>query len=139
MKIVTEYLLHAFLSFLYPFQLTILTFISIITGTLYYMQSLTPHLSMGGEVFWAGQARKSGVGYAARYNTDKMVRAISNIIIHFCILFALKFTDRSQDVVYYHFWTVTSDGRQQYELLLVKSQLFKVLGWFMLTEALLKF
>ncbi|CAL5333890.1 unnamed protein product [Camellia sinensis] len=38
-----------------------------------YMQSVTPHLSLGGEVFWAGQYRKSGIGYAARYNTDKMV------------------------------------------------------------------
>ncbi|XP_015887058.2 mitochondrial import receptor subunit TOM40-1 [Ziziphus jujuba] len=38
-----------------------------------YIQSLTPHLSLGGEVFWAGQPRRSGVGYAARYNTDKMV------------------------------------------------------------------
>ena len=36
-------------------------------------QSVTPHLSLGGEVFWAGQHRKSGIGYAARYNTDKMV------------------------------------------------------------------
>ncbi|KAH6814453.1 translocase of the outer mitochondrial membrane 40 [Perilla frutescens var. frutescens] len=38
-----------------------------------YIQSVTPHLSFGGEVFWAGQHRKSGLGYAARYNTDKMV------------------------------------------------------------------
>ncbi|XP_042966637.1 mitochondrial import receptor subunit TOM40-1-like isoform X2 [Carya illinoinensis] len=38
-----------------------------------YIQSVTPHLSFGGEVFWAGQHRKSGIGYAARYNTDKMV------------------------------------------------------------------
>lgn len=38
-----------------------------------YIQSVTPHLSLGGEVFWAGQHRKSGIGYAARYNTDKMV------------------------------------------------------------------
>ncbi|GAB4849967.1 hypothetical protein Ancab_029267 [Ancistrocladus abbreviatus] len=38
-----------------------------------YIQSVTPNLSLGGEVFWAGQHRKSGVGYAARYNTDKMV------------------------------------------------------------------
>ncbi|KAI3526399.1 hypothetical protein L1887_05651 [Cichorium endivia] len=38
-----------------------------------YIQSVTPHLSLGGEVFWAGQHRKSGLGYAARYNTDKMV------------------------------------------------------------------
>ncbi|KAL3531011.1 hypothetical protein ACH5RR_010333 [Cinchona calisaya] len=38
-----------------------------------YIQSVTPHLSLGGEVFWAGQHRKSGIGYAARYNNDKMV------------------------------------------------------------------
>ncbi|KAK4261824.1 hypothetical protein QN277_004771 [Acacia crassicarpa] len=38
-----------------------------------YIQSLTPYLSLGGEVFWSGQHRKSGLGYAARYNTDKMV------------------------------------------------------------------
>ncbi|KAF5747394.1 mitochondrial import receptor subunit TOM40-1-like [Tripterygium wilfordii] len=38
-----------------------------------YIQSVTPHLSLGGEIFWAGQHRKSGVGYAARYETDKMV------------------------------------------------------------------
>ncbi|KAL3850501.1 hypothetical protein ACJIZ3_012383 [Penstemon smallii] len=38
-----------------------------------YIQSVTPHLSLGGEVFWAGQHRKSGIGYAARYNTEKMV------------------------------------------------------------------
>ncbi|CAL5215283.1 unnamed protein product [Lathyrus oleraceus] len=38
-----------------------------------YIQSVTNHLSLGGEVFWTGQHRKSGVGYAARYNTDKMV------------------------------------------------------------------
>ncbi|KAH7548423.1 hypothetical protein JRO89_XS14G0124600 [Xanthoceras sorbifolium] len=35
--------------------------------------SVTPHLSLGGEVFWAGQHRKSGIGYAARYETEKMV------------------------------------------------------------------
>ncbi|RXH78934.1 hypothetical protein DVH24_034141 [Malus domestica] len=38
-----------------------------------YIQSVTPHMALGGEVFWAGQHRKSGIGYAARYNTDKMV------------------------------------------------------------------
>ncbi|KAI3819594.1 hypothetical protein L1987_13435 [Smallanthus sonchifolius] len=38
-----------------------------------YIQSVTPYLSLGGEVFWAGQHRKSGLGYAARYNTDKML------------------------------------------------------------------
>nr|GMD52684.1 mitochondrial import receptor subunit TOM40-1-like [Ipomoea batatas]GMD54425.1 mitochondrial import receptor subunit TOM40-1-like [Ipomoea batatas] len=40
-----------------------------------YIQSVTPYLSLGGEVFWAGQHRKSGIGYVARYNTDKMVAA----------------------------------------------------------------
>ncbi|KAL9330294.1 hypothetical protein ACSQ67_005297 [Phaseolus vulgaris] len=30
-------------------------------------------LIIGREVFWAGQHRKSGIGYAARYNTEKMV------------------------------------------------------------------
>lgn len=38
-----------------------------------YIQSVTPHLSLGGEIFWAGQHRKSGVGYAARYSNDKVV------------------------------------------------------------------
>ncbi|KFK39326.1 hypothetical protein AALP_AA3G230100 [Arabis alpina] len=38
-----------------------------------YIQSVTPRLSLGGEIFWAGVPRKSGVGYAARYETDKMV------------------------------------------------------------------
>lgn len=38
-----------------------------------YIQSVTPNLSLGGEAFWAGQHRKSGLGYAARYSTDKMV------------------------------------------------------------------
>ncbi|MBA0849579.1 hypothetical protein Goshw_017656 [Gossypium schwendimanii] len=36
-------------------------------------KSVTPHLSLGGEVFWAGQHRKSGIGYAGRYEADKMV------------------------------------------------------------------
>ncbi|KAF6149400.1 hypothetical protein GIB67_016938 [Kingdonia uniflora] len=38
-----------------------------------YIQSVTPHLSLGAEVFWVGQQRVSGAGFAARYNTDKMV------------------------------------------------------------------
>lgn len=38
-----------------------------------YIQSVTPNLALGGEVFYTGQHRKSGVGYAARYSTDKMV------------------------------------------------------------------
>jgi len=45
----------------------------IITENIIFLQSVTQHLSLGGEVFWAGQHRKSGVGYGARYNTDKMV------------------------------------------------------------------
>ncbi|XP_010943655.1 mitochondrial import receptor subunit TOM40-1 isoform X1 [Elaeis guineensis] len=38
-----------------------------------YIQSVSPHLSLGSEVFWLGHQRKSGVGFAARYDTDKMV------------------------------------------------------------------
>ncbi|XP_071698508.1 mitochondrial import receptor subunit TOM40-1-like [Rutidosis leptorrhynchoides] len=38
-----------------------------------YIQSVTLNLALGGEVFWAGQHRKSGLGYACRYATDKMV------------------------------------------------------------------
>eukprot|EP00252_Welwitschia_mirabilis_P006843 TRINITY_DN1774_c0_g1_i1.p1 TRINITY_DN1774_c0_g1~~TRINITY_DN1774_c0_g1_i1.p1 ORF type:complete len:339 (-),score=52.33 TRINITY_DN1774_c0_g1_i1:341-1357(-) len=38
-----------------------------------YIQSVSPHLSLGGELFWLGHQRKSGIGFAARYNTDKMV------------------------------------------------------------------
>ncbi|GKE82121.1 hypothetical protein Tco_1552121, partial [Tanacetum coccineum] len=33
---------------------------------------VTPNFSLGGEVFWAGQQHKSGLGYGARCNTDKM-------------------------------------------------------------------
>ena len=42
------------------------------------MQSVTPHLSLGGEVFWVGQHRKSGIGHAARYETDKMVGLVTD-------------------------------------------------------------
>ncbi|KAG0496119.1 hypothetical protein HPP92_000810 [Vanilla planifolia] len=38
-----------------------------------YIQSVTPNLSLGSEVFWLGHQRKSGIGFAARYNTNKMV------------------------------------------------------------------
>ncbi|KAL6644991.1 hypothetical protein ACP70R_014068 [Stipagrostis hirtigluma subsp. patula] len=38
-----------------------------------YIQSVTPNLSMGTEIFWLGHQRKSGIGFASRYNTDKMV------------------------------------------------------------------
>ncbi|CAA7055456.1 unnamed protein product [Microthlaspi erraticum] len=43
-----------------------------------YIQSVTPRLSLGGEVFWAGVPRKSGIGYAARYETvkDKLIRIL---------------------------------------------------------------
>ncbi|CAM6025603.1 hypothetical protein CY35_08G008700 [Sphagnum magellanicum] len=38
-----------------------------------YIQSVTPTLALGGEVFWLGQQRKSGIGFAGRYNTDKAI------------------------------------------------------------------
>ncbi|KAL8232971.1 hypothetical protein R6Q57_002749 [Mikania cordata] len=46
-----------------------------------YIQSVTPHLSLGGEAFWAGQHRKSGLGYAMRYNTDKLLLPSSSLAI----------------------------------------------------------
>ncbi|XRB23021.1 mitochondrial import receptor subunit TOM40 [Pseudoscourfieldia marina] len=33
-----------------------------------YLQSVTPTLAMGGEAFWLGSQRKSGVGFAARHS-----------------------------------------------------------------------
>ncbi|KMZ58667.1 Mitochondrial import receptor subunit TOM40 [Zostera marina] len=38
-----------------------------------YIQSVSPHLSLGTEIFWLGHQRKSGIGFAARFNTDKWV------------------------------------------------------------------
>ena len=38
-----------------------------------YLQSVTNTLSLGGEGFWLGGQKKSGVGFAARYADDKTV------------------------------------------------------------------
>uniref|UniRef100_A0A061SMQ7 Mitochondrial import receptor subunit TOM40 n=1 Tax=Tetraselmis sp. GSL018 TaxID=582737 RepID=A0A061SMQ7_9CHLO len=38
-----------------------------------YLQSVTPTLALGGEAFWLGQQRRSGVGFAFRKATDKYV------------------------------------------------------------------
>lgn len=38
-----------------------------------YLQSVTPAVALGGEAFWLGSQRKSGVGLAARYQTEKTV------------------------------------------------------------------
>ncbi|CAL9214387.1 unnamed protein product [Arabidopsis halleri] len=38
-----------------------------------YIQRVSPCLSLGGELFWASVPQKSGIGYVARYETDKMV------------------------------------------------------------------
>lgn len=38
-----------------------------------YLQSVTPHLALGGEAFWLGQQKKSGAGFAARYANDAHV------------------------------------------------------------------
>jgi len=38
-----------------------------------YIQSVTPTLSLGGEAFWLGGQRKSGVGLAARHASDSCV------------------------------------------------------------------
>jgi mitochondrial import receptor subunit TOM40 len=36
-------------------------------------QSVTNNLALGGEGYWLGHHRKSGIGFAARYNTEKVV------------------------------------------------------------------
>eukprot|EP00897_Mesotaenium_endlicherianum_P010612 jgi/Mesen1/957/ME000012S00504 len=38
-----------------------------------YIQSVTPKLALGGEAFWLGHQRRSGVGFAARYNDEKSI------------------------------------------------------------------
>lgn len=38
-----------------------------------YLQSVTPSLSLGGEAFWLGHQRRSGVGFAARYAAEKAI------------------------------------------------------------------
>eukprot|EP00850_Spirogloea_muscicola_P010736 SM000064S19758 [mRNA] locus=s64:287997:290152:+ [translate_table: standard] len=38
-----------------------------------YIQSVTPTLALGGEAFWLGHQRKSGVGFAARHASDKSI------------------------------------------------------------------
>ncbi|CAL9766896.1 unnamed protein product [Musa acuminata subsp. burmannicoides] len=37
------------------------------------LKHVSPYLSLGGEIFWLGHQRKSGIGFTARYNTDNMV------------------------------------------------------------------
>ncbi|EYU46064.1 hypothetical protein ABFS82_04G076600 [Erythranthe guttata] len=61
-----------------------------------YIQSVTPNLSLGGEIFWAGQHRKSGIGCAARYNTDKMV-ASGQVASHGIV--ALSYVQKVSDKV----------------------------------------
>mmetsp|Transcript_2605 Transcript_2605/g.8795 ORF Transcript_2605/g.8795 Transcript_2605/m.8795 type:complete len:268 (-) Transcript_2605:48-851(-) len=38
-----------------------------------YLQSVTPTVALGGEAFWLGSQRKSGVGFAARHNTETSI------------------------------------------------------------------
>jgi mitochondrial import receptor subunit TOM40 len=38
-----------------------------------YFQSVTPHLALGGEVFYLAEQRRSGLGLAARYQADKSI------------------------------------------------------------------
>lgn len=38
-----------------------------LTAGINYLQSVTPNLALGGEAFWLGQQRRSGVGFAFRH------------------------------------------------------------------------
>lgn len=69
-----------FLDQYYSIPTSILTAVNIVTKIVQlFSQSITPNLSMGSEIFWLGHQRKSGIGFAARYNTDKMVSSNSCI------------------------------------------------------------
>ncbi|WZZ64182.1 hypothetical protein YC2023_075552 [Brassica napus] len=62
-----------------------------------YIQHVTPKLSLGGEVLYLSEHRKSVVGYVARYETDKMVAsgqvASSGVAI---MNYVHKVTDKSR-------------------------------------------
>ena len=38
-----------------------------------YFQSVLPELALGGEMFWLGKQRKSGMGFAARHTGEKHI------------------------------------------------------------------
>jgi mitochondrial import receptor subunit TOM40 len=38
-----------------------------------YFQSVTPNLALGGEIFYLAEQRRSGIGLAGRYSTDKYI------------------------------------------------------------------
>eukprot|EP00271_Cylindrocystis_brebissonii_P011013 TRINITY_DN27662_c0_g1_i1.p1 TRINITY_DN27662_c0_g1~~TRINITY_DN27662_c0_g1_i1.p1 ORF type:complete len:337 (+),score=57.91 TRINITY_DN27662_c0_g1_i1:413-1423(+) len=61
-----------------------------------YIQSVTPTLSLGGEAFWLGHQRRSGVGVAARYNTEK---AIATAQVASTGLVSLTYVQRVSDKV----------------------------------------
>ncbi|KAF3602791.1 hypothetical protein F2Q69_00037828 [Brassica cretica] len=72
-----------------------------------YIQSVTPRLSLGGEVFWAGVPRKSGIGYAARYETDQMaasaqVASTGNVVMNYVQKISEK-VSLATDFVYNYF------------------------------------
>lgn len=70
--------------------LSVYLFFLFIKFSYIFVQSVTPHLSLGGEVFWAGVPRKSGIGYAARYETDKMVMILLSWFIRQLVLFTYR-------------------------------------------------
>jgi mitochondrial import receptor subunit TOM40 len=61
-----------------------------------YIQSVTPSLSLGGEAFWLGAQRKSGVGIAARHATDA---AVSTAQLASTGLVSLTYCQRVSDKV----------------------------------------
>ncbi|RID80156.1 hypothetical protein BRARA_A02838 [Brassica rapa] len=71
------------------------------------LKSVTPRLSLGGEVFWAGVPRKSGIGYAARYETDQMVASAQvastgNVVMNYVQKISEK-VSLATDFVYNYF------------------------------------
>ena len=41
-----------------------------------YFQSVTPHLALGGELFYLAEQRRSGIGLAARHATERSVSTL---------------------------------------------------------------
>ncbi len=61
-----------------------------------YLQSVTPQLALGGEAFWLGQQRKSGTGFAGRYQADDFVATAQ---VASTGLVSLTFTQRISEKV----------------------------------------
>lgn len=68
----------------------------------FLLQHVTPKLSLGGEVLYLSEHRKSVVGYVARYETDKMVQRFLLQIRILCTNFSMFFSFDLQANFHYY-------------------------------------